>query len=615
VKKASEVLDRIILYILYGLILVLPLVIFRGSYDVVLLPKVTIIRVAAAVLLLLWTASCVLAGELKWHRTPLDIPLAGLLVMVVVSTIFSMNWQASLAGAIRQEGLWIYFIYALLYYLAVWYLGRGDKWLTALRLFAWSSLVPALMSALQLFGVDFSKLFDANLMTYSATFGNRPFYGYYLVMVIPVFCFLAWREKNRWRRLAWAAGGAVNLAILPLTNNRADTLGLLAAVMAAVILISLCSPRRRRAILIGLGVTVLVVALLFGAAWGTSYGKRLRSAVTFTSDENATARFSMWRSALHMIADRPLQGYGLESFYFDYYRYIEPGFNQAVVDLSKGKAFVYDNPHNQTLYTGVSLGVAGIFFYLLLYGLLFRCLYRAFRRSNDPWFFGTVFCAVLANFVCVQFLSDLPPHTFYLWVLVGTAVGRMAEGSEPVEEAETATPVEDKPSRPWRKGLRIATASLALCLAAAISVTTSIYAIRFQAADFIYDSASKKAESPNMGLSDLPPIIEEVQRAISLNPLDTNYRIPLYKMLLMQSQQKRSADPAWKVVNLALQENKYYPTSPYTYVILGTAYTYAYTLTGIADYKQKAIDYLNKALLLYPYYQDAKGILNSLNKL
>ena len=199
---------------------------------------------------------------------PLDLPLAGLILLGIISTIFSMNRLASLAGAIRLEGLWMLLVYALVYYLSAWYLGRGEKWLRALRLLALSTLPLALMTMLQLLGVDFSRLFDRELMTYSGTFTNHPYYAYYLVLAIPIFAYLAWHESRRWPRLAWAAGGLVNLAILPITNNRASTLGLLVAGTAAVVLLSLRSARGWRTLLIGLGVIVLVVVLLFGAAGG-----------------------------------------------------------------------------------------------------------------------------------------------------------------------------------------------------------------------------------------------------------------------------------------------------------------------------------------------------------
>ena len=262
-KKAAQVLDRIIVYILYGLILVLPVFAFPGFSNPYLTNKAVLLRVATAVLLLLWATSCALARELKWRRTPLDIPLAGLLAAGVVSTIFSMNRLATLAGSIRLEGLWAYIMYALLFYLSAWYLATDatdatdspdatdstggtastrQRRLTTLRLFALSSALPALMSLLQLFGVDFSRLYKVELMTYSATYGNRAFYACYLLLIIPVFAYLALKEKKPWLRIAWAAGGAVNVFMLVLSNNRGAMLGLIVATMAAVVMTSLRSP-------------------------------------------------------------------------------------------------------------------------------------------------------------------------------------------------------------------------------------------------------------------------------------------------------------------------------------------------------------------------------------
>ena len=69
-EKIAQSLDRAITWILYGLILLLPLLIGRGFYALARPPRVTALKLAAALLLLLWVTSCALAGRLKWRRTP-----------------------------------------------------------------------------------------------------------------------------------------------------------------------------------------------------------------------------------------------------------------------------------------------------------------------------------------------------------------------------------------------------------------------------------------------------------------------------------------------------------------------------------------------------------------
>lgn len=614
-QKASEVLDRAILYILYGLILSFTLICCPGFESPFLLVKATVLRVTAAVLLLLWTVSCALSGKLKWRRTPLDLPLAGLLLTGIVSTVFSMNRLASLAGSVRSEGLWMMFIYALIYYLSAWYLGRDGRWLTALRLFALSSLAPALITGLQLVGVDFSGLFDRNVITYMGTFGNYPFYGYFLVLVLPVFAYLAWREKNKWLRAALIAGGAVNLAIIPLTGNRAATLGFLVMGAAFLVMLVLRSHRRRRVILVGLALMILVVIILFGAFWGTSYGEGLRSAIKFGSDENIQGRFSLWRSTLRMIADRPLQGYGLESFPFDYQRYMEPIVNEF--GMRENSIFFWENPHNQALYMGVSLGVGGIIFYLLLYGVLFWWLGRGFRRSDDPWFYGAVLCAVIGYFVCVQFLSDLPTVTPYLWVLLGLAVGRPhepAEGETVWEGPDELVEEDVRPGETRRKWLRVTLSAASILLAAALCITSVTYAVRFQLADRHYFLAKNMGKEPAGSAEELSPVIEELKRAVSLNPLNYEYRTPLAQLLFTQSQAWQSTSPAWEAAILAREAIKDYPTDSRSFVLLGSAYTYIYLFSGNSSYKQMAKEQFETALELYPYSQDARKALELLKK-
>ena len=255
-------------------------------------------------------------------------------------------------------------------------------------------------------------------------------------------------------------------------------------------------------------------------------------------------------------------------------------------------------------------------FYLLSYGVLLWWSGRRFRDSDDPWFYGAALCSVLGYFVGVQFLSDHPAVTPYLWMLAGLVVGRR-DGPEALPQPPQGGP--EAPQCPrgpaddgvGRRGgrLRAVLSCLAVLLAAAVSVTSTVYAVRFLLADRHYYLARELGKDPVDTVAELDPVMDELRRAVSLNPLNNDYLTPLVQLLLTQAEQARSTGPAWEAVVLAREGISRYPTNSRAFVLLGSAYVYVYLFSGEEGYKRTALQQYETALELYPYCQDAERAL------
>lgn len=68
-----------------------------------------------------WVTKGVVSGELEFKRTPLDLPIVALIIVYIVSTIFSINFKDSLIGTFGNptKGLIGMIIFVLFYYLVV----------------------------------------------------------------------------------------------------------------------------------------------------------------------------------------------------------------------------------------------------------------------------------------------------------------------------------------------------------------------------------------------------------------------------------------------------------------------------------------------------------------
>jgi O-antigen ligase len=111
------------------------------------------------------------------------------------------------------------------------------------------------------------------------------------------------------------------------------------------------------------GVAGAVLAgLVIGAiAWVSSSYLRERTMgvigeVQHYQEDNASTssgqRLEFWKKSLRFIAEAPLLGHGTGS--------IDSQFRKAAVGTTGVSSLVTTNPHNQTLWIGVQLGIAGI---------------------------------------------------------------------------------------------------------------------------------------------------------------------------------------------------------------------------------------------------------------
>ncbi|WP_069802993.1 O-antigen ligase family protein [Thermogemmatispora onikobensis] len=215
--------------------------------------------------------------------------------------------------------------------------------------------------------------------------------------------------------------------------------GAWAACAGAVIFLIACAIADRRLLLIcGLGLMLLAgLGLLCFHSTISSY--LLERHANAQGIGTLTKRLYLWESALHMIKDSPVTGYGLDNWLCHYslnnvchstnlYHYwitTDPQTHRPTglryePDLS--------HPHNIFLQIWVSVGTVGLLAFLAVlvffFWLLFRILARLYRQAEaDPWLVwgalsigGAMVAALVQGMVDSSVLEqDL---AFCFWILV-----------------------------------------------------------------------------------------------------------------------------------------------------------------------------------------------------
>ena len=230
--------------------------------------------------------------------------------------------------------------------------------------------------------------------------------GAQLIPAVVLCLILAAAPGRRLIRVAAAGATLMLLAGLAATASRGAALGLVGALIVTPVLVRGIRLRGAIAAAAGLGVAVLLIVLVNP----TSVAQRLSS---FSG--GGTGRSDLWRVAVKMAEDHPLQGVGAGNFPTAAPRYVQ------TVPVARPD-LVYTDPHvvhNTYLQFFAETGaVGGVLFVLLVLIALSRAreAARSAERSQDVRVSQAVLVATLGYLVAVFFISAA--YEKPLWVLL-----------------------------------------------------------------------------------------------------------------------------------------------------------------------------------------------------
>ena len=240
----------------------------------------------------------------------------------------------------------------------------------------------------------------------------------YLMVVIPLLLssLISWNASSSperlWRRLL--TGGrllmtSVLLGALLLCLARTESLGAWLGLLGGLLMMLVTTTVSRRATLI------VLLAMSVSAIAALHHTRRLQTVIS-TSEIGKLDRLAMWKSAVHMIRDRPLVGHGLNTFMANYLRYWVAGERQPRY------------AHNCYLQVAAETGFVGLAAFLVWLWQLFRPMFLALssRRLTSAHSLLAGLTAGLLAFalqaaVDTNFYSVRQSGLF--WALAGLAIG------------------------------------------------------------------------------------------------------------------------------------------------------------------------------------------------
>jgi len=357
--------------------------------------------------------------------SPLFIFIIGFVSISFIASAESINPILSFFGKFDRSTSTILLLHLFGFLMVASMLFRVNQWQ---EFFLFSSIVGSSIS-LCLIGSYFGILDKSNLKS-GVTFGNSSFLGTYLVFIFFLSLYFILErnlpkkllifEKKEIRFIGFLATFLAALA-LSLSGGRAATLSTFSCLILILIFYfcfkTFCFKTKNKLNLVKkvLLILTLLFILIFLVLlhWPQSIVQKI------LIPYGMKARFIVWQGSLEAIKERPILGFGPETFELVYVRH----FNPALFLPEGGGEVRFDKAHNIIFDTLISSGILGLIFYLAIFAYAFYFLFKGFLKQKITFgtfscFFGLLFTYFLQNLT----VFDTPSSYFYFFLVLGYLV-------------------------------------------------------------------------------------------------------------------------------------------------------------------------------------------------
>lgn len=216
-------------------------------------------------------------------------------------------------------------------------------------------------------------------------FNDHTSFGTVLAFFIPVVIWLIITARSVFKRLFYIVVAIVFIAGFVLSYSRAAWISLaLAAFFSLKYFIGI----PWKAVFTGFAIGILVLVLSWPSVVATmegnrqdssgNFGEHIRSITNITSDVSNIERINRWKSAVRMIGEKPVTGWGPGTYQFQYASY-QFSHERSVISTNFGDA---GNAHSEYLGAMVESGIPGTIIFILI--VLFSII-----TGNRVWVRGS----------------------------------------------------------------------------------------------------------------------------------------------------------------------------------------------------------------------------------
>jgi len=369
-----------------GIILILftPLVLGPFGLSLSNYPKTVFFRSLIEIIFIFYLILIFFDSKYLPKISPLVLVVSTFGGILLLTSLTGINFHRSFWGDLfRVEGVILHLHLLVFFLILISIFQEKKEWLLLFKLTVIVSAISSLAGVLQRIGV--ASFYGLDLPSrISGTWTNPDFFAPYIVLTIflAVFLIAAEREKN-WK-IIWSAILLLNCLTLILSKTRAAWVGL---AVGMIFLFSFwffsyakLNQKKRRLIL--LGILVLSIFLLLMIVNQDriflSESHFFQRAISVFNPGALASRLPVWEIAFEAWKEKPILGWGAESFSFVFDKYFKADYLQHI-----SEKIHFDRPHNKVLGLMATTGILGLLSYLSMFFVIFYLLFKKIIISKN----------------------------------------------------------------------------------------------------------------------------------------------------------------------------------------------------------------------------------------
>ncbi len=360
--------------------------------------KAFFFRTIVEIIFVAWAVLALNDEKYRPKKSALLIIFSLFVLALGVSTILSPNTYKSFwSNFERMDG------YVTLLHLFMLFVVMGSVMKEVAHWRRWwkgAAVASAVMCIYAFFQISGKIAINQGGVRVDGTLGNAAYLAGYLLFSFFITLFLFFHEKKRGMQITYAALGIAQLAVLYFTATRGAILGVVGGLGLMALILAFKGKGKVRIAGISTVVVIAVAVLSFIALKDTTFVKESpvlsRFSTLSISDFKTQGRYFVWPMALKGISDKPVFGWGIESFNYVFNEYYDPRmYNQEPW---------FDRAHNMFLDWLVAGGIVGGGLFLTL---CLTALWKAFKEREDNLEFEGESAAILTALLAAYFFQGL----------------------------------------------------------------------------------------------------------------------------------------------------------------------------------------------------------------
>lgn len=339
------------------------------------------------ILAVFWLVFLIKYPEQRPKKSWISIGLISYFAAILVSSIFSVDFNLSFWGDIERMLGFFHILHFLIFYFIIITVFR--EWKDWKILFVVSVICATIVSFYGLANEHYS------------TIGNTAYVSGYLIFNIYFALFLFFRAENKILRWIYIALVPIMLLEFYKAYTSGAIVGLAAGIFIFLFLLAVLGKNKKLKIYSSAAVIILVLAVAAvyankdaGFVKNNNFLSRLTSNV---SSQKVTfqTRLISWKAAAKDFKNHPVVGIGYGNYAFIFDKYFDPKF----YDYTRAETY-FDRAHNNVVDIASTTGAVGLLTYLSIFFAAGYYLIRGFKKDKISLIeFSLISSLIIAYFV------------------------------------------------------------------------------------------------------------------------------------------------------------------------------------------------------------------------